>query len=317
MSEPTSVLFLKDFRGFTGGHLKAWHYFEDLNSDPRFRPLVALTRRSTNNENPWAALPESYHVSRRFSPDILFVDGTEWRYVLRWKRRRPSGPVINFVQGVRHADPRDERFRYLSYPAIRICTGDEVADAVRRTGRVRGPLLTIPAATDLTPERARQGVEPRFDVLVAAAKSPALGSRIADRLRKPGRRIGLETTFLPRRDFLERVRSAHVAVVLPLRREGCFLPALEAMAVGAIVVCPDCVGNRSFCLDGLTCFRPAYEEDALVQAAEHALTRLSALDSMRERAWQVVAERSRDVERPLVLDAFAAARRLWSEVRPG
>lgn len=312
MPEPTSVLFLKDFRGFTGGHLKAWHYFEYLDSDPRFRPLVTLTRRSTSVENPWTELPESYRVSQRARADILFVDGTEWRYVPHWKRRRPSRPVVNFIQGVRHANPRDERFRYLSYPAIRICTGEEVADAVRRTGRVQGPLLTIPTATDLTPERARVAA-PQVDVLVAAAKSPALGRRIAARLDGPDRRVQLQTAFLPRGEFLESLRSTRVAVLLPLKQEGCFLPALEAMAVGAIVVCPDCVGNRSFCLDGVTCFRPAYEEDAVVSAAENALRQLPDLEPMRERAWHIVTTRGREEERLKVIEAFATVEELWSE----
>ena len=38
-----------------------------------------------------------------------------------------------------------------------------------------------------------------------------------------------------------------------------------------MVVCPDCIGNRSFCLTGENCFRPDYDEDAIVAAAETAL----------------------------------------------
>ena len=43
---------------------------------------------------------------------------------------------------------------------------------------------------------------------------------------------------------------ARVTVLVPNPKEGFYLPALEAMALGTIVVCPDCVGNRSFCVAG-------------------------------------------------------------------
>jgi hypothetical protein len=38
------------------------------------------------------------------------------------------------------------------------------------------------------------------------------------------------------------------------------------------VVCPDCVGNRSFCLPGVNAFRPNYRFDEVVRATEAALT---------------------------------------------
>ncbi len=43
------------------------------------------------------------------------------------------------------------------------------------------------------------------------------------------------------------------------------------MALQSVVVCPDVVGNRSFCIDGVNCFRPAFEEEALLAATETAL----------------------------------------------
>ena len=42
-------------------------------------------------------------------------------------------------------------------------------------------------------------------------------------------------------------------------------------ALGCLVVCPDCVGNRQFCRDGDTCFRPAHDPQAIVAAALRAL----------------------------------------------
>ena len=63
-----------------------------------------------------------------------------------------------------------------------------------------------------------------------------------------------------------------MAVTLPNHEEGFYLPALEAMAAGAIVVCPDCTGNRGFCRDLETAFRPRYALDDVVAACLAAVT---------------------------------------------
>ena len=63
---------------------------------------------------------------------------------------------------------------------------------------------------------------------------------------------------MSRDDFLDSMRRARVTLFLPNEEEGFYLPALEGMALGTIVVCPDCVGNRSFCLPGVNAFRPAF-----------------------------------------------------------
>jgi glycosyltransferase involved in cell wall biosynthesis len=49
------------------------------------------------------------------------------------------------------------------------------------------------------------------------------------------------------------------------------LPSLEGMAAGTIVVCPDCLGNRGFCEDRVTCFRPQYATAEIALAARIAL----------------------------------------------
>ena len=76
---------------------------------------------------------------------------------------------------------------------------------------------------------------------------------------------------MPRREYLALFGRAEIAVPLPVQAEGFFLPALEAMAMGAVVVCPDCGGNRSFCRDLVTCLRPEYRLEAIVAAVEAAL----------------------------------------------
>jgi hypothetical protein len=112
------------------------------------------------------------------------------------------------------------------------------------------------------PEPARREIP----VLIAGAKNPTFARAVAGRLAAAGIEADCLLEPLPRPAFLERLARARVALTLPLAREGFFLPALEAMAVGAVVVCPDCIGNRSFCRDGETAFRPSYGLDDVVAA---------------------------------------------------
>ena len=48
--------------------------------------------------------------------------------------------------------------------------------------------------------------------------------------------------------------------------EGFCLPALEAMATGAAVVCTDAHGNRDFCEDGDNCLMPEADRQAVADA---------------------------------------------------
>jgi glycosyltransferase involved in cell wall biosynthesis len=96
--------------------------------------------------------------------------------------------------------------------------------------------------------------------------------------------------MLPRSEFLERLSRARVAVTLPNHEEGFYLPALEAMAAGAIVVCPDCTGNRGFCRDRETAFRPRYALDDVVAACIAAVTQ-SPGDAATMRAAAVALTR--------------------------
>jgi glycosyltransferase involved in cell wall biosynthesis len=98
-----------------------------------------------------------------------------------------------------------------------------------------------------------------------------LARTLGGRLERPGRRVRVLDGLMPRAEFLEAINQARVSLFLPNPTEGFFLPALEAMALGSVVVCPDVVGNRSFCTDGVNCFRPEYEEEALLGATEAAL----------------------------------------------
>jgi hypothetical protein len=263
------LLFHREYLRFSGGHLKFRHYFEHAERSTRFQPRIYISPRS---------IPEAAALWRGMATPPLeswrpadaaafFVAGEDWTEV-----PDPSPvPVVNLIQHVRHADPGSPRWKALSRPAIRICVSREVADAIEATGRVNGPVHVIPVGLDPselpTPARQRDRA-----AVIAGPKNPGFARAVHERLAAAGHESECVVDRMPRSDFLARIARAGVAITVPNEREGFFLPALEAMALGAIAVCPDCIGNRSFCRDGETAFRPPYEVDAVVDAARSALS---------------------------------------------
>jgi glycosyltransferase involved in cell wall biosynthesis len=118
---------------------------------------------------------------------------------------------------------------------------------------------------------------------------------------------------VPREDFLDSMRRARVTLFLPNEEEGFYLPALEGMALGTIVVCPDCVGNRSFTFPGVNAFRPAFRFDDIVQDAETALTlEKPAAEALRRGAAETAHEHTLAVERDRFHQVLADLDALWA-----
>jgi glycosyltransferase involved in cell wall biosynthesis len=273
-------LLLRNYRRFSGGHLTAWYYFNHILSSPHFTAEAWFSKKSTfDYGNPWR--DASDYISDRANParpDVVLVGGRNWKMWDEHPHFDPDTPVINLVQNVRHGDAANKRFQFLQRKAVRICVSEEVARAILATGLTSGPVLVIPLGLDLEnlPSESDEGRD--IDILIAGLKQPEIGAQLQERLRKPGRRVELLTTQLPRSDFLERIRLARVTVFLPNFSEGCFMPSLEGMALGTTVVCPD-VHGVAYCIDGYNAFRPNYSIDELIEAAESAL----ALSPERER----------------------------------
>ncbi len=272
-----SVLFHRDFRGFTGGHLKVWHYFNHVRHSPDYVPYAYFSKETIWDEsNPWLDLKAqalaSWHAIR---PDVLCLAGVDWLVLSEDQRGDCSVPVINLILGMRHAQPEDIRYSFLKNKAIRICISEDVGIALRETHQVNGPLFVIPGSIDAQDfPKPRESSEKDYDLLIVAKKQPELGLELLRRLERSDRRIEILTTHLfSRSDFLSQVNRAKITVFVPTANpyEGFHLPALEGMAMGTLVVCPDCIGNRSFCLPGYNCFRPEFTLEGILKAAEAAL----------------------------------------------
>jgi len=289
-----TIHFYRNYQGFQGGHLKIFHYFQHVKSFFDFRPGIYFHPDSRlDHDNPWAR--EKGAILTRWEPakaDLLLFAGMDWEALPANERDNFPTPVINLIQGFGHADPVSPLYAFLSHRAVRICVSPEVRNAIIATGRVNGPVFVIPNSHDLEiapPDETNR--QKNGSIIIAGHKNPVMAERLEAELGKRGIAAEVLKGFIPRTTFLEKLRGAAIAVLLPLPREGFYLPALEVMALGGLVVCPDCGGNRSFCHDRLNCLRPPYTLEAMTTAILQASRMEQAAGSaMREQARKTAAD---------------------------
>jgi glycosyltransferase involved in cell wall biosynthesis len=311
-----TVLFYRHFPQFSGGALKGWDYFNHVLSSPRHTARICFSSESVWDEsNPWVARRDLVVEPGEVEPDILFLSGVDWALLPPEQRERSPVPIINNIGHVLHGDPDDPlgRYEFLQHKAIRICGSPDVEAALRVTGRVNGPIFTIPRGIDfgelpppLPPE------ERDIDLLIVANKRRKRGRMIRDQLARPGRRIHLIDSLVLRADFLRLLARSRVTLFLPNKKEGFFIPAIEGMALRTIVVCPDCIGNRSFCLPGENCLRPAWIPEEILEATEAAVTDPSSHDHLVEGAAATVQNHRLDRERRQFLGVLDRVDEIWN-----
>jgi hypothetical protein len=309
-----TVLFFRDFRKFHGGHLKVWDYFCHVRSAPGYSAKIAFTPSSDwSDANPWQAAPgDVVESAADVDPDIFFVAGRDWQLMDEHPAAGRDIPVINFLQHVRHADPASNRFEFLQRKAIRICVSEVVADAARATGLTQGPVFAIPNSVDLDSLPPASPARRDIDVLIAGLKQPGLAAALAGRLDSEGRRVETLTDLLPRGEYLDKVGRSGVTVFLPHATEGFYLPPLEGMALGTLVVCPEHEGEHAIYEDGVNCLRPSYSLEAVESAARAALDLdAEAAAGMRAAARRTAEEHGLLGERRRFLDILGRIDELW------
>lgn len=253
------MLFPRDFKETadgslrtSGDHVKVRDYFEHAMAHSELDPYFYLTPRSrTDDSDVWDGVPPD-RIVRELEPDaydLFFVTGKEWKLL---PKDISGQKLIQYVQSIRQCLPEHKLFKYFKRRAHRICTSEEVAEA---TGpHIEGEPVVISNGIPLDTFRTGDRVE--RSVLIWGRKHPEAAEGMRRALEKRGFAVELLIDYVPRRDFARRLASCEFVITLPARTEGFFLPALEAMASGAAVVCADARGNRAFCIEGETCLMP-------------------------------------------------------------
>jgi glycosyltransferase involved in cell wall biosynthesis len=320
MTKKKAVHFYRNYQGFTGGHLKVWDYYHHVKQSPGFSPSVFFREGSIfEAENPWS----EDHDGRmpEWEPEkaeVLFLGGEDWLSLPEPQRKSWPKPVINLIQGVRHADPGTLLYSFLANRAVRICVSKEVEKEILKTNQVNGPLFTIPNGIDpsLFPEKKRRYQERKIDLLIAGTKNPDLAMELFRQVNHESLVIRVLDDQIPRKEFLSLLGESRITLFLPGRREGFYLPALEGMAAGTLVICPDCVGNRSCCIDSVNCIRPDYSAQAILSAMAYAKKLApTAIETILSDARKTFLTHTLDIERTAFLEILAEVHQLWKKKR--
>jgi hypothetical protein len=301
------MLFIRRYResvgrnGFLGGDVKLFQYASHVVSSELFDVVLFVAHK--NAEYYDALIPPGMRRTDRLAQaDAYFLAGLDWSVLDRAGIDTTGRPAVNLIQGFVHLMPGDPRRDFFSRPALRICVSAPLRDAVASSGLANGPLLAIENGTDV-PIHAAPKADAR-SVFVAGLKNLPLAREIADTLARAGLNVSLQTHSLPRSAFLDRLRDAGIAVVLPLPHEGFFLPALEAMALGCAVVIPFCEGTRSFCLPDRTALVTEYTADALTTAVLRLHAEPALVERLRRNGFEVAERHSLEGERSVFLFAL-------------
>lgn len=212
------------------------------------------------------------------------------------------------------------RHEHLKERAIRIAKSEAGRQILEEYG-VNGPVVCIPDAIDFS-ELPAPNDDPTHDLFIVGLKNPQLARSLKERVEDrygPSLRVAIQDAKLPtRQDFLRRLNDCRLACFLPVPPEkgleGFYLPALEAMVLGKLVICPDAIGNRDFCLEGKTCLMPEYNLEGYLNAIHYALEmshveRQEMLLTARQRAQRHELEGERQAYREL----FGQVDDLWAD----
>ena len=176
----------------------------------------------------------------------------------------------------------------------------------------------IPPGIDLDNFRPLPDQERRTDTVLALGRSNPLKNlpltmAAWDRLPSPrpelclfgiepqlADRPGTRYVTAPSDAEVNRLFNETTVFVQTSTHEGFCLPALEAMATGAAVVCTDAHGNRDFCVDGQNCLMP----DATPSAVSAAISRLLGDATLRSAFARAGIETAADYAWPARIDAL-------------
>lgn len=246
-------------------------------------------------------------------PDDLFLFSipTDYDRVLKNLPRGASPErMIHLVQNTRHANPwwmGGYPMRVLTRPASRITTSPAVTEAIRPWVDPRSLLRTVLIGHDLDVFRhEREGGfgDGPIRVLHTTWKSEvgdAVARALADDPRFEFRAVRGTTSWAELRDHYA---WSDVFLSTPNRQEGTYLPGLEAMAAGSLVVTPDVGGNMDYCRPDDNCLLVGFGDvegyaRALRELADAPADRVAQL---RKAAYDVTADFGLDRER----EGFAA-----------
>ena len=243
-----SLSFYRQYYGYTGGHQKVHDYIKHF---------IALG---------WVC--DSY---RPFDCDVTFLAGMDWQAYLAQDNHKKPHKIINLIQHVRHADPKEPLYEFLRHRAIRLCVSDAVRDAV--SPFANGPCYTIKMGHDIPCEPV---LEKTYDVYILGLKQPELAVKLVEHFSKLGLKVFAHTSFVSKNEVLSAMAASRGSVCLPHKTEGFFLPALEAAHLSDIAIIPNCVASQEYSSGFTNIMTCAHEFHAICAAVQQGLRLLKS-----------------------------------------
>jgi hypothetical protein len=301
---PKTVLFHRVFGAFQGGHLKVSDYIHHFNAIEGYTSILYVSPKS-NPFHPWTNYTGLVNEYDPVKADVLFLAGDDWAALHDFPGIEQTKPVINLIQGFRHLDRESCLYKYLSRKAIRISVSEELTSALASSRACNGPIYTISNCIDTSLLPTPTESQP-LKVFIVGIKQPHLASELNQRLRDRGVHVESIVEQIPRQLFLRKLNEASIVVALPYAVEGFYLPALEAMALGKALICPDCVGNRGFCTNRINCLMPDFDLNQLEIAVLTLLADPQFALGLQEQAWRTSQRHTLEHERKMFADIIAA-----------
>ena len=237
--------------------------------------------------------------------ELAFVSWPEHYEIVerRMSRWTLHEQVICIVQNVRWANPKftgGYALRLLTRPMARIMTNEVVLEAVK-------PYLNTSSLNEVIPlghdvgffHRERSGgLGSPVRVGYTTWKSD-VGDRVAGILDGRGFEFRAVRDPVGWDELRDLYHWADVFLATPLAEEGFYMPGLEAMAAGAILLTPDAGGNMAYCRFGENCLEVALDDEKSYVRALEALRRmrLEEMERLRQNGYATAARHTLKQER--------------------
>lgn len=278
---------------------KKYYFYRPLFKNPQFNHIKPSKGISFIH-------PDQMEISK---DDFVFFSHPPDYFILEKKLPDdfPRHQLIHLIQGVCHANPETNQgldVKVLSFSMSRIACLNSILDAIKPFTAPNDPMemILLGHNTNFFSKNRSGGLPEKINVGYTTWKNK-FGDEVAGLMKKQSRRFVFKSirgkaTWPKLRDFYH---WTDVFLSTPDREEGIYLPGVEAMAAGSIVITPDAVGNRVYCQFGQNCVYAEWEStesymDALTSLAE---TPSQEIDEMRSLGYKAIQPYSLTQEREM------------------
>ena len=264
---------------YSGGHQKVCDYIQHTIDSGLFSPALYLTNSSPVQKQLFNHI-NGLEYSLQYSPaqaDVAFLAGMDWQAYLPFFD--PKQVKINLIQHVRHGDKNHPLFQFLQHKAIRLCVSEAVKEAI--VPYANGPCFTIKMGHDI-PKLTRVK---QYELYILATKQPQLGKQLFEWAISIGLKVLLHDKTTEREHVYQAMAESVVAITLPHKTEGFYLPGIEAMALADWAVVPDCIASREYSLNKVNITSCELSLTACKKATLHAIRQVDSW-KFRIHKWQ-------------------------------